>query len=279
MNAHFFIYNNEFFSSGTPVISAGNRALRYGDGLFETMRMLHGKIIHEDFHFERLLSGMGTLQMEIPETFTPDFFVKKINGLVAKNGQGKDARIRIMVFRAGEGLPAEEETPSAYIIESWPLTDRIELNEPGLRVDLYADAPKSCDRFSNLKSNNYIISAMAGRFARDNQLGDAVILNVFGRICESSVANIFIIRGKQVFTPPLSEGCVAGVMRRWLLERFSSMDLVVSERPLPVEELLMADEFFLTNSIQPIRWIGHFRDQAYKNNLTRQIFQEFMARI
>lgn len=273
MNGHFFIYNGQFFLSGTPVISAGNRALRYGDGLFETMRMRDGKILNIDLHFERLFSGMKTLQFDLPEYFSSTFFLHTAKRLLLKNFHEKDARIRLMVFRGDGGIFDNENNFPDYIIETWPLSDTIDLNENGLTVDVFPDAKKSCDLFSNLKSNNYLSSVMAGLFAQKNNLNDAIILNAFDRVCESAIANVFIIKDKNIYTPPLSEGCVAGVMRRWMLEKFSLKNYAVVEKNLSIEDVLNADEFFLTNSVQPIRWVKKIKEKNYQNEKVKEIFQ------
>jgi branched-chain amino acid aminotransferase len=99
-------------------------------------------------------------------------------------------------------------------------------------------------------------------------------MNSAGRICESSIANVFVITGEKTFTPPLTEGCVAGVMRRWLISNFR-----IEEKELAVEDLLSADELFLTNSIQPVRWVEHFRDKTFGNEKVKEIFKLLVARI
>jgi branched-chain amino acid aminotransferase len=273
MNGHFFCYDGNFFLSGEPVISAGNRSLRYGDGLFETMRMQEGRILNYDFHLERLFQGMKILQFEVPEYYSPDFFLDAANKLLLKNFSGKNARIRLMVFRGEGGIFDPENHFPHYILETFFLSEKMKLNENGLVVDVFPDAAKSCDLFSNLKSNNYLTSVMAGLFANKNKLDDAIILNAFGRVCESAISNIFIVKGNNIFTPPLSEGCVAGVTRRWMLEKFCLKNFVVTEKNLSTDELLAADEFFLTNSIQPVRWVKSFGAKKYKNEIAKKIFE------
>ncbi len=273
MNEHFFVYNDRFFLSGEPVISAGNRSLRYGDGLFETMRMHKGRILNVHSHFDRLFNGLALLQFENPKSFTPEYLIQRINDLLKKNNHGKNARIRLMVFRGNGGIFDPENNFPNYIIETWPFSEEIELNENGLIVDVFPDVRKSCDQFSNLKSNNYLPYAMAGLFAKKNKLNDAIILNSFERICESAIANIFIIKDQNICTPPLTEGCVAGTIRRWMLQKFSLKNYVVIEKNLSVDDLLNADEFFLTNSIHPIRWVKNFREKRYGNKETREIYK------
>jgi branched-chain amino acid aminotransferase len=279
MKEHFFIYNDTFFHVNEPVISAGNRSLLYGDGSFETMRMHEGRILNMDFHFERFFNGLKVLQFDMPQYFSPEFFLEKINSLLLKNNHGKNARIRLMIFRGnGSVLNPENNFPN-YIMETSPLPEKIEFNEAGLVVDVFKDGMKSCDIFSNLKSNNYLLNAMAGLFAKKNKLDDCILLNASERVCESAIANIFIIKDKNIYTPPLTEGCVAGVMRRWMLERFSLKDYIVSQKNLLIDDVIHADEFFLTNSIRTIRWVKSFREKNYENEKAREIYQSFIQKI
>ncbi|MDP4284134.1 MAG: aminotransferase class IV [Bacteroidota bacterium] len=273
MNELFFIYNDQFFISGTPVISAGNRSLRYGDGLFETMRLYNGQIRNVDFHFERLFKGLSDLQFEIKKSFSAEFLIKKIDALLKKNRHEENARIRLMVFRGDGGIFDLQNNSPHYIIETWSLPGKIELNTNGLDIDVFPASRKSCDQFSSLKTNNYLPYAMAGLFAKKNKLNDAILLNTRERVCESAIANIFIIQDENIFTPPLSEGCVAGIMRRCLLEQKVFKQFHISEKELSVEEVLNADECFLTNSIHPVRWVKNFGEKKYKNQKVIEIFQ------
>lgn len=276
MDEHFFIYNNVFFRSHIPVISGQNRSFRYGDGLFETMRMLKGRIINAHFHFERLLAGIKLLEFEIPSYFSEIYFADKVNELASKNSILENARIRLMVFRGDEGLFEIEKNSTNYLLETFPLSGNMEFNEEGLVLDVIPGITKSCDKFSNIKSNNYLPSIMAARFAKKNGLDDAIILNAFGRVCESSIANIFIVKDEKIFTPPLTEGCVAGVVRRWMLEKLVLQNCRTEEKMLTVEDLLFADELFLTNAIQVIKWVKRFGRKSYGNEKVKEIFQRFI---
>ena len=273
MNEHFFIYNDQYFHKGAPAVSAGNNGLRYGDGLFETMRMQDGKILNSGFHFERLFSGMNTLKFDRPDYFSQTFFESAVNQLLLKNSIQQNARIRLMVFRGDDSMIDVKKKATNYIIETWPLPPAIELNKDGLIVDIFPDARKCCDLFSGLKSNNYLRSVMAEIFAKKNHVDEAIILNSSERLSETAIANIFIINGNSIYTPPLSEGCVSGTMRRWMLEEFSLKDYLVFEKPLSINDALEADEFFLTNAIHPVRWVKNFRGKIYINEKVNEIFR------
>ena len=279
MNGQFFIYNDKFYSNNSPIVSPGNRGLRYGDGLFETMKSVNGKIINAAFHLERLFSGLLLLQFDIPKHFTEDFILKKITEVCNKNQHNKQARIRLMIFRGNGGIFDPENHLPNYIIESWELAGTDTLNENGLIIDIFPDAKKSCDYFSNIKSNNYLPYAMAALYARKNNLNDCMMLNSFGRICDSVIANVFMIKEDAIYTPPLSEGCVAGTMRRWMLEKFELENYHVSEKSLTTEELLQADELFLTTAIYHIKWVKCFREKTYESYSIEKIYNKMIQTI
>ncbi|MEO8109612.1 MAG: aminotransferase class IV [Ginsengibacter sp.] len=279
MNEQFFIYNNKFYANNVPVVSSSNRGLRYGDGLFETMKRINGKIINADFHFERLFSGLSLLQFNVPKHFTKDFILKKISDLCAKNKHNEHVRIRLMIFRGNGGIFDPENNLPNYIIESWELPGASTLNENGLTVDIFTDAKKSCDSFSNIKSNNYLPYAMAALHAKKNELNDCIVLNSFERICDSVIANVFIIKGNNICTPPLSEGCVAGTMRRWMLEKFTLDNYHVSEKTLTTDDLLNADELFFTNAIYHMKWVKNFREKTYGNSSVKKIYSKMLQTI
>jgi len=279
MAEHFFIYNNKFYPANTAVISSGNRSLRYGDGLFETMKMVKDHIINREFHFERMFNGLAVLQFEVPKNLDANFIEKKINELVIKNSHRNSARIRLMFFRGNGGIFDPENCNPNYIIESWAIGEEMQLNENGLIVDVFQGAKKSCDSFSNLKSNNYLPYVMAGLFAKKNKFNDCIVLNSFDRICDSAIANIFIIKEDNIYTPSLAEGCVAGVMRRWMLEKFDLEKYQVFEKNLSIDDLHNADEFFLTNSIYFLRWVKEFQGKNYGNKKIKEIYNHILQTI
>lgn len=246
-----------------------NRSYRYGDGLFETMRVVSRKISLETYHFERFFSGLKTMRYELPVLFTAEKLRLEILLLCEKNGCDALARVRLSAFRGNGGL-YEGPDELQYVIECWPVSESInQLNGNGFVIDVYPEARKSCDKFSNIKSANFLPYVMAARYANENKLNDCLVLNVHDRIADATIANVFIIKNESIFTPPLSEGCVSGVMRRHLLAK-----LKVEEMVLTVESMLSADEIFLTNAMTGIRWVKQFRNKTYSNLQTSKIYSE-----
>lgn len=265
----FFTCNDKVYEQGERIVSADNRGLKYGDGLFETMKVYKGKIQLRDYHFDRLFSGMQMLEFQIPGYFSPSYFEDKVLELCKKNQHNAFARVRLVVLRGDGGLSDREGHPD-YIIQTWDIGSGEDLHSKGLSIDVYPDAKKSCDKFSNLKSNNFLPYAMAAFYAERIKVNDCILLNTYDRVCDSSIANIFIVKDDMIYTPPLSEGCIAGVMRRFIIEKLRS-EFKVLENPIYIEELENADEVFLTNSIRGIRWVKHFRDREYINHKINEI--------
>ena len=271
MGEHFFIYNNNFCKEDTPVMGMGNRALMYGDGLFETMRIHQTIIVNRSLHFDRFFAGIRLLKFPLSENFTKDFFSQKIREILIKNTIEHTARVRLMAFRKEEDSINHYKGSFNYIIEAWPMEEAVILNESGLEVDIFKDVKRSCDLFSNIKSNNYLAGVMAQLFAKENKLDECLLLNSFGRICESAIANVFIVKENVIFTPPLSEGCVAGVVRRWLIENLPFPEYQILQKELTPEEVQGADEIFLTNSIKPVRWVHTFQGRMFGNTMSLKI--------
>lgn len=260
----FFNYNGKLCLENTPVITPDNRSFRYGDGLFETMLFSNDRLELKRYHFERLFSGINIFDFKVPSYFTQVYFEEKITELIKINHL-ETARVRLVIFR-GDGEMHHAENKAQFIIQSWAVSDYNLATDNGLSIDVFEDAKKSRDRFSNVKSNNFLPYVMAAVYAKKNKIDDCIVLNTNNRICDTSVANIFIVKGETIFTPPLSEGCIAGVMRRFLIE---NLDIV--EIPLSINDLLTADEIFLTNSIRKVSWVENFKSKKLHSRTARTI--------
>jgi len=266
-------------SAGAPVLMHDNRSFRYGDGLFETMKMIEGRILLGKFHFERLFNSLSLLGYSIPSSFTESLVENLVNELAIKNDCRSLCRIRLTVFRGNGNLfpvPAELN----YIVECSPLKKTVNLlNEEGLTIGVFPDARKSCDRFSAIKSANFLPYVLGTMYAEKNKIDDCVLLNTNGDLADSTIANVFLVQENNISTPALAEGCINGVMRRYLLEKFQEHRYSCTERKVSADELVTADELFLTNSINGIRWVKKLGNKQYNNTITRNIYKEFIEPI
>lgn len=269
----YIFFNGKYYPSESAIVGAENRGLRFGDGLFETMKSINGEVEFIDEHFARLWKGLQVLQFNIPKHFTPDFLQLEITGLLKKNKHIKNARIRLTVFRGNGGLYDEINHIPNYVIQTWALADDIgKWNSNGLVLGVYNEAKKSCDIFSNLKHNNFLAYAMAALHAKKQKWNDAVLLNTDAGICDTTIANIFLIKDEIIYTPSLNQGCIAGVMRKNIIDVLKAANYQIVEGKLGVDDLVAADEVFLSNSIYNIRWVQSVEDKKYINLQTQKIY-------
>ncbi|MEC5142255.1 aminotransferase class IV [Chitinophaga sp. 212800010-3] len=274
MQVGFLCYNGKYIPAADPILTADNRSFRYGDGFFETLKVYQGKVLLADLHYERLLASLHLLHFDIPTHYSKAFFVKQVLELCHRNNVSQMARVRIAIFRSDGGLYDPVNNLPNYIIQCWELNRTVlELNQTGLVIDIFPDVRKSCDKLSSVKSNNCLPYVMAALYAKQHHLNEVVLLNPYGRVADSTIANVFAVHNKTLYTPPLSEGGVCGVMRKHLLK--AELPFKVIEKPLEIEDLENADEIFLTNAIYGIRWVGRFRDSSY-GNATAAILHELL---
>jgi branched-chain amino acid aminotransferase len=266
-----FNYNGKLYPAGTPVIGADNRGLRFGDGLFETLKSHEGRMILLDEHLSRFWNGLRLMQFDLPRLFTKEMIAARINELLEVN-KHPTARIRLTAVRGDGGLYDPIDLRPNLLIQSWPLNREAGINTNGLQLCIYRDAVKPCDQFSNIKHNNYLCYVMGAIFARAGKCNDAVLLNQHLRVCDSTIANIFIIKNKTIFTPSLAEGCVGGIMRQFLLEHLPSIGWKVEERQITEDFLMDGDEVFLSNSIYNIRWVASIANKTYGFAQTKEIY-------
>ena len=236
------------------------------------MKIINGDIALSHYHFERLFSSLNTLKLKPATYFTHSYLSEQIKNLAAKNNHSHLARIRLTVFRNDDNLNENKDYSLSYIIQTWQLNEEVlKFNKAGLITGLYKDAKKTCDNFSHIKSNNYLPYAMAAIWAKENKLDDAFLLNSFNRIADASIANIFIVKNGKIKTPALSEGCIAGVMRRHLIKCIKEENIPFEETAIETEELSEAHEIFLTNAIRGIRWVKQFEKSNYTNELAKYL--------
>ena len=258
-------------------LSVNNRSFRYGDGCFETIRVVNGQIKLASLHFERLFTSIDALKFNKPSYMNAEWLEKNILEVVHKNGHQKLARVRVMIFRGDGGLYDPENHFPHHLIQSFKLGEATqELNQNGLTLGIYKAAKKSSDFFSMIKSNNYLPYVMAALWAKENNLNDAVLLNHDNNVADTTIANIFIIKDGIIKTPAITEGPVAGVMRRYLIKTLREHNYEVQETTVTVADVLEASEVFLTSAIHGIKWVKQIDNSHYNNSLIPVLYKEFI---
>jgi branched-chain amino acid aminotransferase len=265
MDIQFVCYNGEMISKDQPVLVAHNRSFKYGDGVFETMRWKGGHVVLSNYHFERLFNSLKLIQVNTQSVST-NLLMKAIEDLCILNNCTNTARVRLAVYRG-------ENNNARYLIEATLLEKTVgDWNEKGLTIDLHPYVRKACDAFANLKTANYLPYVMAELYREERGLDECLVLNAFNNICDGSKSNIFLLFGKEIYTPALHQGCVNGVLRRFIIDELKKYSYTIKQTTVSVELLQQADEVFLTNAIRGVKWVAVFREKNYTGTEARNIY-------
>lgn len=264
----FCIYNGHLISLYEPAVSFSNRAFRYGDSLFETIRVKQNKIMFLADHIRRIKIGMTSLRMNVPAEFNTAIIEHLIHELLVKNNIKGDARIRLTIFRNEGGFYTPETNDISFLIEAEALnTNGYQLNQKGYWVDIYAEIKKPINKLSSIKTGSALLYVMAGLTKTSLKLDDCLLVNDQGQIIETINSNIFIVKNGTISTPPITEGCVDGIMRKQILNLAQQNKILLFEQSITVNSLMNADEVFITNAIKGVEWIGQFKNKFYTNRM------------
>ncbi len=257
--------NGKIIAENEPLFTSQNRAFRYGDGLFESFRAFGQEIPFFKAHFNRLLSGMKLLQMDMPITFTETFIFNEIQHLLRVNKFFKSAVIRFSVFRNDGGKFLPKTNTVSYLIETTSSNESAYvLNNKGLTIGVFSDFPKVATPFSWFKSANAQIYIAAALSAHSAGMDDVLLVNEKNEIMEATSSNVFFVRENYLFTPSLDSGIVQGIMRQKVIEvALKNNFIVYDEVAINEQEIGTFDEIFLTNSVKGIQWISAYKSHRF----------------
>lgn len=273
-------FNGKLLPATENYLNHENRGLRYGDALFEALRVAGDKIFFWEDHYLRLMASMRILRMEIPMAFTMEFLQAEILKTVASNGlKNSTARVRLMVFRNAGGLYLPATNEVSYCIEAEVLaTPFYVLDEGPYEVELFKDFYINADMTSNLKTNNKIINVVGSVFAKENDYENCILLNHNKQVVEFLNGNIFLVKGQIIITPSLKDGCLDGIVRKKLIELLGKLEAYeIRETSISPFDLQKADELFLTNSITGIRSISKYRKKNFSNRVAKDLIGKLNA--
>lgn len=268
-------FNGTIVSEDANILTH-NRAFLYGDGVFETVKIINNKILFLEDHYFRLMSSMRVVRMEIPMNFTMEFLEEQILILVNKNGLTSSSRARITVYRNDGGYYLPQNNTISFLIYAVALENTLySIEKKEYEVDLYKDFYITKQLLSSIKTTNKIINITGSIFANENGLDNCLLLNDSKNIIEALQGNIFMLMGNKLITPPVSEGCLNGIMRKQILslaKKIENLDVV--EEVISPFDLQKADELFLTNVIKGIQPITQYRKRTFTTKISLQLLEK-----
>jgi branched-chain amino acid aminotransferase len=243
--------NGRISGERDAVISVFDHGFLYGEGIYETMRTYNRRPFLYDRHMRRLRNSAAMMSLDIP--FGDEELAGQIRDTTAATSLGgAEAYIRVLVTRGVGELTYDIKatpTPSVVIIVK-PLPEPPgEWYEEGVRValvDVVRNHPASVNPM--IKSNNLLNQALAGQEAIRRGAFEGVMRNYRGELTECTTANLFVVRDGVALTPPLASGLLPGITREFLFEVGRDEGVQVREQVLRDDDLLSADEAFLTST-------------------------------
>jgi branched-subunit amino acid aminotransferase/4-amino-4-deoxychorismate lyase len=263
-------YNGNIYHEHETLLPVTNRAFRYGDGFFESMVMFNKKIPLLEYHWARIVFTAEVTSAFLPPTFDTAALESMILDLASVNDAVKNARIRVQFFRMGKGLYLPEDDELGFSITLDKIeNDKFEIGT-GLKAGMRDDCFKGLSMVSDLKNSGALSFVVASQFARNEGWDECILMNHFGQVCEALNSNVFIVKNGKLITPSLESGCVNGVMRSYVMGLVQDR---TEERDVTVEELLNADEIFLTNAVKGVQWIKELNKKTYANKEATELVE------
>lgn len=277
MRRDFFMINfNGQIQDSDLQVTVSNRSFLYGDGVFETLKIVNNKILFFEDHYFRLMASMRIVRMEIPMSFTMEYLEEQILKLVDVNNIKDSARVRFTVFRNEGGFYLPTDNSISFIIQATKLENtRYKILKSQFEVDLYKDFIVPKQLLSTLKTANKITHVTASIFAKENQLDSTLLINETKNVIEAANGNLFMLIGDSLMTPPISEGCLNGIMRKQIIAIAKQMDSIeVVEAAISPFDLQKADELFITNVIIGIQPITKYRKKEFETRLANLLLDK-----
>jgi branched-chain amino acid aminotransferase len=256
-----------------PLLTIQNRAFKYGDGLFETMRARGTRILFFEQHYRRLSESMKLLLMNVDSLPTMQEIENAVSRLLYRNKFLKASRLRLSVFREDGGLYNPTSNNIQYCIESAPLENsKYSLNTKGFNIGIYNDIPKFPSALSALKTTSALQYVMAANYASLRRFDDCLLVNHQGHLVEATSSNLFVFKNEKIYTPPLSDGCIPGIMRKQIIEIATENGIeIIEDQHLIPDDLHGATEIFFTNAVRGIQWVLAYKEDRYFSRLAKTL--------
>ena len=222
---------------------------------------------------------MRIVRMEIPMNFTMEYIEEQILEVVTANNCNNSGRARITVYRNQGGNYLPETNTVSFLINAVALENELYfIDNKEYEVDLYKDFYVTKQLLSNIKTTNKMINVVGSIYAKENDLDNCLLLNDSKNVIEGLQGNVFMLLGNKLITPPLSEGCLNGIMRKQIINLVQKIETIeVLEEPISPFDLQKADELFITNVIKGIQPITKYRKKEYKTTFANDLLLQLNA--
>jgi branched-chain amino acid aminotransferase len=264
---------NGTIQNSSATLTEKNRGFLFGDAVFETLKVLDNKVLFAEDHYFRLMASMRICRMEIPMNFTLEYFEEQILTLTNSLDYTDSARVRMTIFRDSDGFYLPKTNDVGFVIVANRLNSKkYMLSKDFYEVELYKDFYVSKHLLSTLKTTNKMINITGSIFAKENDYHNCLLLNDDKNVVEALNGNIFMKMGNSIITPPISDGCLNGIMRKQLIELINKMEgFECVEKSISPFDLQKSDELFITNVIVGVQPITKYRKKEFGIDFSIQL--------
>ena len=249
------LHNGEIREGSSPLLAAGQGGLLSGWGVFSTLRVKDGALFAWERHWARLLRDARLLNVAMPPD--QDELERLLMHLVATNGR-PDCTLRLIVVRNG-GTMWSGPLPDGRASDVIGLTGDSKVWGDSARLTVQPNGRFAAGEFTGAKILSWGANLVWAERAQQQGFDEAILLNEHGRVSECTSANIFAVSGNEMYTPPLSDGCLPGITREVLLQELHVPGVRILERGLSIADLEAADEVCITSTTRdllPVREIS-----------------------
>lgn len=269
-------FNGVLTDADDKIFSSRSRIYKYGDGFFESIKVIQKRPQLFDLHYQRIQRASTLFHLPLNDKWTQAYFEDQIELLCLKNGW-VNARCRILFYRESEGFYAPERNKCGFLIEMSESNGHYPINDKGLKLGEYGLILKPSNFLSFFKPLSAIQYVLAGIYATENGFDSVILYNESGYVTEAFNANIFLIQGEEIITPALSQYCIDGVMRQYIIQKLKHLGYIIREQEVSEEDLLMADEVFISNATRGITWVESYKDSHYNFSTTYKLHAELFG--
>ena len=244
----------------------------------ESVRVEAGKIIFWEAHYFRMMASMRILRMGIPMTYTMEYLEEQVLLLLQESDLLKKAvQIHFSFFSTGSISRSIPIVPSSFLIHAEACETMLGVQTSDRSIDLYKDHWVVMGLYGTLEQSNDRLRKLASVYAFENDFEDCVLLNEDKQITETITGAIFVVKGNQIKTPPLTSGCRSSVYRQVVIDLLVKQDgLDLVEDVVSPFELQKADELFVVSLSNGIQSVKQYRKKVFVSTTAESVFSKFI---
>jgi branched-chain amino acid aminotransferase len=272
--------NDKLVDSDKAYIPVTDSGLLYGAGLFETMRSYNGTVFELDSHLDRLFASAKALSINNP--YDKKYFADAVYAVLKAN-ELTDARLRLTLTSGPMGQPDENRKPTVIIMATKLQPYPAEYYKKGVLVVLSPFRQNPADPLCGHKTTSYFSRILTLNLAHQKNAAEALWFTTDNRLAEGCISNVFLVKNSVLYTPLTNTPVLPGVARKTVFEIASQNSIQAVEKDLYINDLLDADEVFLTNVIMQVMPVNGIEKHTVGNGKVgqvterlRKLFEEFV---